>query len=99
MKAAIVGHFAYGKTCLDGQTVKTHSIDKAIREIYGSDEVSTVDTHGIKKKILMLPFMLMRALKSAENVIILSVNFSKSIAISNALSEEAVSINLWIFCL
>jgi glycosyltransferase involved in cell wall biosynthesis len=71
MKAAIVGHFAYGKTFLDGQTVKTHSIDKAVRERYGTDEVCTVDTHGIKKKILALPFMLMKALKSSENVIIL----------------------------
>ena len=71
MKVSIIGHFAYGKSFLDGQTVKTHTLDIAMREKYGESEIYTVDTCGIKKKIIALPFMLFGALRKSENVVIL----------------------------
>ena len=71
MKVTIVGHFAYGRNFLDGQTVKTHTLTAAFRKKYGDAEVCTIDTYGIKKKIFALPFILIKALRNSTNVIIL----------------------------
>ena len=71
MKISIIGHFAYGRNFLDGQTVKTKSLYEALCNEYGASEIVTIDTYGIKKKIFMLPFMLMKALRKSKNVLIL----------------------------
>ena len=69
MKVSVIGHFAYGKNCIDGQTVKTHVVTSALKG--KCDEIITFDTHNIKKKIFKLPFMLRKALKGSDSVVIL----------------------------
>ena len=70
-KVCIVGHFAYGKDFTDGQTVKTYSVDKALREIYGDSQVDSIDTHGVKKRFFAFAFSLIKALRTSENILIL----------------------------
>lgn len=70
-RVSVIGHFAYGKEYLDGQTVKTKIVAGELTRILGESEVGTLDTHGGKKKLLSLPFLLLRVLKSSKNVIML----------------------------
>ena len=70
-RVAVIGHFAYGKEYLDGQTVKTKTVTAGLKRALGESEVRTVDTHGGKKKLLFLPFSLLGALIGAKNILIL----------------------------
>ncbi len=73
-KIMIIGHFGGGKIFLDGQTVKTKIIAEELESILGSDEVFKIDTYGGKKNLLKAPFQVSKALRKAENVIILPAN-------------------------
>ncbi|MBQ4518414.1 MAG: glycosyltransferase [Clostridia bacterium] len=70
-KVAVIGHFAFGKTFLDGQTVKTKILAEELAQTFGEEQILKQDTHGGKKKLLFLPFMLIQALAKSKNVIIL----------------------------
>lgn len=67
---AVIGHFAFGKECADGQTVKTKIITEALCERFGDSEILRFDTEGGKKTLLKAPFQVLRALKRAKNVTI-----------------------------
>lgn len=56
MKIGICGHFGGKETFLDGQTVKTKTVYRALCEHYGTDNVKTVDTYNIKKRFLQVFF-------------------------------------------
>lgn len=70
-KVAVIGHFAFGKTFLDGQTVKTKILAEELEQNFGEEQILKQDTHGGKKKLLFLPLMLIQALVKCKNVIIL----------------------------
>lgn len=70
-KACVCGHFAFGKTYLNGQTIKTKIVSREIQKIFGEKEVLEIDTHDGMKKIVLLPFILMNYLRKCENMIIL----------------------------
>ena len=67
---AVIGHFAFGKECLDGQTVKTKIVTDELYKQLGSDEVIKFDTAGGKKTLFKAPFQSFNALKQSKNVII-----------------------------
>ena len=69
-RVAVIGHFAFGKECLDGQTVKTKIVTDELYKQLGSDEVLKLDTAGGKGILLKAPFQCFKALKTAKNVII-----------------------------
>lgn len=69
-KICIIGHFAEGKNLLNGQTVKTKIIADELMKLNGKQKVITIDTHG-SRTLLKAPFMCIKALKEAENIIIL----------------------------
>ena len=69
-KLSIIGHFAFGKEFLDGQTIKTITITKELENQLGSDQVLKIDTHGGKKVVFKSPFQVLKALKNASNVMI-----------------------------
>lgn len=71
MKIAIIGHFAFGHTYLDGQTIKTHNVYNALSENIGKQNVMTLDTYGGLKFFIRMPIILYKALTSAKNIIIL----------------------------
>lgn len=70
-KSSIIGHFGFGLNCLDGQTVKTKTVTEEMERKFGSSEVEKFDTHGGKKTLFKLPFLVLKALKSSKNIIIL----------------------------
>ena len=70
-RATIIGHFAFGLQCLDGQTIKTNTIYNTLQDCIGKDSISAIDTHGTIKFLLTLPFCLFSVLRSTNNVIIL----------------------------
>ena len=69
--ACVLGHFAFGKTALDGQTVKTKILTDALRARLGEDEVLVTDTAGGVKTLFRAPFQTLAALKRSKNVVML----------------------------
>lgn len=70
-KVCIIGHFAFNKQMLDGQTIKTINIYKALVDELGKDNVSCIDTHGGKKILPMLFFRSVVAAFNHKNIIML----------------------------
>lgn len=70
-KVSVIGHFAFGKTYLDGQTVKTKVITEELQNRLGKDQVIQIDTHGGRKTLLKAPFQVFGALRKSGNVLIL----------------------------
>lgn len=70
-KAAVIGHYAYGLEYLDGQTIKTKIVTNELCKAYGKSEILSFDTHGGVKTLLRAPVYVWRAVKNAQNVIIL----------------------------
>lgn len=66
----IIGHFGFGLNMLNGQTIKTKIVTKALEDRFGNDEVLKVDTHGGAKTYLKLPFKMIGLLRCCENIII-----------------------------
>lgn len=70
-KIAVIGHFAFGKEFLDGQTVKTKITTQELERQLGSGQVLKFDTHGGKlSSLLKAPFQVFSALQKSENVLI-----------------------------
>lgn len=67
----IVGHFAEGKNLLNGQTVKTKNLHRALTEKIGEEKIITVDTHYFGKNPLKILSGCYMALKSSRCVIVL----------------------------
>lgn len=71
-KVCVVGHFGFGETMLNGQTVKTKILQKELVRKLGEDAVMCIDTHFASRLgLLKLPFTLFRALKRSEHTVIL----------------------------
>lgn len=70
VRVAVIGHFAFGKESLDGQTVKTKIVTDELCKQLGDGEVRKIDTAGGKSTLLKAPFQCLKALKNAKNVII-----------------------------
>lgn len=74
VSVSIIGHFAFEKKVLNGQTVKTKIIaDELIKQL-GEKEIIEFDTHGGKVTAAKAPFQVLKALKKARNVIIFPAN-------------------------
>lgn len=70
-KIGIIGHFAFGKKMLDGQTLKTKILAEVLQKKLGEDCVSCVDTHGGAKKLFRIIFSIPGLLKKSSDVIML----------------------------
>ena len=70
-KVTVIGHFAFGKDLLNGQTVKTKILAQELERQLGEGEVQKIDTHGGKKALPKLFFQAISALKHSKNVVIL----------------------------
>ena len=70
LKATVIGHFGVGQSS-DGQTVKTKTITKALKEKYGAEMIGETNTHGGAKTLFKAPKMVRNAFRGSENVIIL----------------------------
>ena len=67
---SVIGHFAYGKVCLDGQTVKTKIITEELQNQLGQEQVVKIDTHGGWETLLKSPFQVFQALRESSNIVI-----------------------------
>ena len=70
-KVCVIGHFGYGYNLLNGQTIKTKNITKALNEEYGLENVGTIDTHG---GIAKLPIIILKTILASykyKNIIML----------------------------
>lgn len=70
-KIAVIGHFAFGKEYLDGQTVKTKVLAQVLCSHFGEDAVINLDTHGWSKNPLGFFRQVLTTAKQAKHVIIL----------------------------
>lgn len=70
-KAAVLGHYGFGKVCLNGQTIKTKILTQELERRFGEMEIVKTDTSGGAKALLKAPFQVFSALKQAENVLML----------------------------
>ena len=70
-KIAIVGHFGYGYTYYDGQTVKTKNLACELDTCFGENEVVKLDTHGGLKSICKIILNLLKIQRKCQNVLIL----------------------------
>ncbi len=68
--ASVIGHFAFGKTFLDGQTIKTKILTEELQKKLGQEQVLIIDTHGGLKTLAKSPVQILFALKNSQNVII-----------------------------
>lgn len=71
IKVSILGHFGFGHSCLDGQTVKTCIIADEMEKITGKKDLRRYDTHGGLKFLCRLPFVILMMLFTSRNIIIL----------------------------
>ena len=78
-KVAIVGHFGFGRDCLNGQTVKTKILAQELERRLGEAEVVKFDTRGGAKTLLKAPAMIASALRRCENVVI-QIRFASSVS-------------------
>lgn len=69
-KVCVIGHFAFGKNYLDGQTVKTKTVTKELDKYYGDDQVLKIDTHGGLKSLPLMVLKMISAFKKCNNIII-----------------------------
>ena len=69
-KTSVIGHFAFGKTFLDGQTIKTKVLTEELQKKLGQEQVLIIDTYGGLKTLAKAPFQILFALKNSQNVII-----------------------------
>lgn len=70
-KVGIIGHFGFGKEFLDGQTVKTKTLAKELKNIFGDEQIILCDTHNSLKFLVTLLFTGIRLLQLCDNIIIL----------------------------
>ncbi len=70
-KIGIIGHFATGKDCFDGQTVKTRTLAKALQNHLGEEQVHFVDTFGGLKNISKIICKTFVAFSKCKNIIML----------------------------
>ncbi len=70
-KVGVIGHFGLGKEFLDGQTVKTKTLAKELKNIFGDEQITLYDTHNSLRFLMTLPFIGIRILRSCNNIIIL----------------------------
>lgn len=70
-KVCVIGHFAFEKNLLNGQTVKTKIITQELERQLGECNVLKIDTHGGKKEIARLVFKVGNTMKHCENAVML----------------------------
>ncbi len=70
-KVCVIGHIGIGKELYNGQTIKTKTVIRELRNAFGDECVSIVDTHGGSKALFKCFFKVISALRHNENVIMM----------------------------
>lgn len=70
-RIGICGHFGGDQTFLDGQTVKTKILCRALMEKFGDDAVFAADTHGYQRHPLRLYRKLRQMARTCDDILLL----------------------------
>lgn len=70
-KVSVIGHFGFGRHLLNGQTIKTCNVARALEGKFSELDVEKYDTFGGVCALLKMPFIATRALRNSENVVFL----------------------------
>lgn len=70
-KIGIVGHFGGNQVFLDGQTVKTKNLYRALNEEFSPGDIEKLDTYGYKKNIFSFFCKTIRLIINCKNVVML----------------------------
>lgn len=70
-RIGIVGHFGGNEVFLDGQTVKTKYVYKALADEFGEENIQKLDTYGYKKNIISFFFKAIGLIFNSERLIML----------------------------
>lgn len=70
-KISIIGHFGFGRNCLNGQTIKTKIVSNELIRLFGKEEVALHDSHGGVSFLLKLPFVALKMMVRSHNIIML----------------------------
>ena len=73
-KVCVIGHFGFGQTLLNGQTVKTKIITAELQEQLGNQNVLKIDTCGGGRNLITLAFKSAIAMITCKNIIIMPAN-------------------------
>ena len=72
-RICIIGHYGFGKTLLNGQTIKTKIVTSAIQKQFGESNVICLDLAGGVKKIPSLLFKVPNELRKCDAFIMMPV--------------------------
>lgn len=94
-KIAIIGHFAFDKEYVDGQTIKTKTFVKGIEKRIGEKQVMKIDTHGGIKSIIKIVRQLIIAFFKCDSIAVLTAQnglkvFIPLIAIGNMIFNRDI---------
>ena len=70
-KVSVIGHFGFGTSAADGQTIKTRIFTDELARQLGEREVERTDTRGGVKTLFKAPVQVFRALKGSNHVVML----------------------------
>lgn len=86
-KICVIGHFGFGRTLLNGQTIKTKIITEEIENRFGEENIFLLDLAGGVKKIPYLLFKLPFVLSKCDNLVMMPVE--------NGLRFLTPVLNIW----
>lgn len=66
----ICGHFGFGHTKLNGQTIKTKITCQGLENVYGAEHIMKVDTAGTRCLLMLIPRMAVAAMR-CDHIVIL----------------------------
>lgn len=70
-KICVIGSFADKSCLLDGQTVKTKNVYKELKNTFGHNEISKIDTYGGLRSSIKIFLDVLKAVVGSKNIIIL----------------------------
>ena len=73
-KAGVCGHFGFGRSLLNGQTVKTKNVTDELKKYFGDAQVAVADSCGGIKAMPRMAIDVLKLFKGCENIIMMPAN-------------------------
>ena len=70
-KAGVCGHFGFGRSLLNGQTVKTKVVTEELKKCLGDAQVTVADSCGGIKAMPRMAIDVFKLFKNCENIIMM----------------------------
>lgn len=73
-KAGVCGHFGFGRSLFNGQTVKTKNVTDELQKYFGDAQVAVADSCGGIKAMPRMAIDVLKLFKGCENIIMMPAN-------------------------